>query len=69
MEIETLMQAGNLLLTMGVAYGVFRLNSKFDTLKGRVDELSAGHRDLVSALVPAAFAGERRTQRGASPSS
>ena len=37
---ETL-EAINLTITALVAYGVLRLNSKFDHLKGRVDEQGA----------------------------
>ena len=43
---ETL-EAVDLAMTALVAYGVLRLNSKFDHLKGRVDEQGAQLRALT----------------------
>ncbi len=43
---ETL-QAIHLVITALVAYGVLRLHSKFDHLKGRVDEQGAQIRTLT----------------------
>ena len=41
------MEAIDLAITALVAYGVLRLNSKFDHLKGRVDEQGAQLRALT----------------------
>ena len=41
------MEAINLAMTALVAYGVLRLNRKFDHLKGRVDEQGAQIRTLT----------------------
>ncbi len=49
MSIADWLALGNFGLTAFVAYGVFRLNSKFDTLKGRVDEQGENQRAHVNA--------------------